>query len=130
MKHSLQLLRISVAIVLTMVLGLLPHHHHHGSVCLFLDECITHQHTDNCPDNEEHPLPCHEDSCNLEAMKFFTQVERQDEIRPIFIDIVLADETILLSHNYISHHHRITHTSYPLHSGSLQKHYLRGPPIC
>ena len=130
MLYPLQLLRIAVAIVLTMVVGMLPHHHHHGDPCWVFDECLTHQHTETCPEDDGPNIPCNENSCYLQAMKVFTQVERPDEIHPQCFELALPDEISFTPNFYYSHNHRITPLSYPLHSGNQQRHYLRGPPVC
>lgn len=129
MKYPLQLLHITVAVVLTMVVGMLPHHHHHGDPCWVFDKCLTHQHSENCPENDAANLPFNEHSCHLQAMKVFTQVERPNEIHPQSFDLALPDEIALIPHFYYTHH-RTTHLSCPLFSGKPPRHYLRGPPVC
>ena len=130
MKYRLQLLRVTVAIVLTMVVSVLPHHHHHGVPCCVFDECLTHQHTETCPENDAASTPCNDNSCYLQAMRVFTMIERADKIHPILIDLIVPDVIAFTPIFYNSHHHRITSLSYPLHSGNLQRFYLRGPPVC
>lgn len=130
MKYPLNPLRIAIAIVLTMVVGVLPHHHHHGAPCGVFNECLTHEHTDHCPEDEAHDIPCNENSCYLQAMKIFTQAERPDEIHPLFFDLMSPEVIAVTPLFYYSHHDRTTCESCPLHSGNQQKHYLRGPPVC
>ena len=130
MKYLYRLLRVIVAIVLTMVVSVLPHHHHHGDAYWVFDECLTHEHTETCEEEQTHDLPCNEHSCYLQAMKLFTQVERMDKIHHLFLDFVLPQEITITPYFYYFDSKRITLSSYPLHSGNLQKHYLRGPPVC
>ena len=130
MKYRLRQLRVIVTIVLTMVVGVLPHHHHDGDAYWVFDECLTHKHTETGKDEQPHNLPCNANFCYLQAMKYFTPVERLDNNQDLFLDLTLPQEITITPSFYYINSERITLSGCPLHSGNLQKHYLRGPPVC
>ena len=76
MKFSLLFLRICIANLLTLAIGVLPHHHHHGEPCWVVDTCDEHQHEGENHGKECPSAPCSESSCYLNSIKSFMQAER------------------------------------------------------
>lgn len=130
MRRPINMIRVSLAIVLVMAIGLLPHHHHHGAPCWAFNQCSTHHHTDTCPSDDGSDAPCNEHSCYLQTIKIFTATHRMEVTQPVNIDFLPPDEIAFIPNYFIIHHYRITDICYPLLSGIHLTQYLRGPPVC
>ena len=130
MKYPLLFVRIFLTIVMTLVIGLFPHHHHHGELCwaLELDEVHQHEgenHTKDCPSD-----PCNHSTCYLQSLKTFLQTERSYNDNLVFLTAILPEYFQVNPSFYIYHNSKITDIGCQLLSSFIETESRRGPPMC
>lgn len=85
MKHSFRLFHITLAIILILALGVLPHHHHHhGHICWNLEKQLCHEHPESNA-GKQHSSPCNSNDCSLNILKSFIKAEHPhtDQLQPL-----------------------------------------------
>ena len=130
MQSPLLSIRIFLTIVITLVIGLFPHHHHHGEICWALETNEIHHHkgknhTQECPSH-----PCDDSTCFLQSMQTFLQTERSNnDYQPSFVALVpeFFQITPFLGFNS---NPKITQSGCLFLSILSKAESRRGPPMC
>ena len=128
MRYPLQFIRIFLTIVLTLVIGVLPHHHHHGEPCWVVDVCEEHQHEGETHGKDCPSDPCGESTCYLNSMKTFIQAERPNDLHPMLFSAILPEELQFDLPFISSFKPEITLIRYLYSSAFLRAESRRGPP--
>lgn len=130
MTHPHHILRTWLAVLLTLTVALLPHHHHGEEVCTALETCdinglMNDRHTGHTTDND-----CDESDCQVQSMRtFLVSSPRhfdmpQADLLPVALLPGLTPVSPIFSETFTE----VTSSSVPLPDCCHAVPVLRGPP--